>query len=96
MYLAQRISSESNVLAISVQTSNPLSKMKTSDFLLWQHEQFSKKMDEFYAYRRQSEAEVVMTLSSVGDALTGLAASFFLFICAFLYYLFAFKQQNRI
>jgi len=85
--MAQKISNQAQVLTLSNTPGEyPISKLKTSEFLQWQHQKFMDNMDQFYQKRRDKEGMIFASLSNLGDALTGVAAAMMAFICAVLYY----------
>ena len=49
-------------------------------------------IDRFYNQRREKESHIMATLSSLGDALTALAAAAIVSICAVMYFVFFSKK----
>ncbi len=93
MRMTQKISNESQILTTTSTPSNyPIAKLKTPAFLDWQHQKFMEIIDRFYNQRREKESHIMATLSSLGDALTALAAAAIVSICAVMYFVFFSKK----
>ena len=89
MRMAQKISYEGQVLMSTNSPQNyPISRLKTPDFLQWQHQKFSESIDQYYENRNEKQTEVIACLSKLGDSLTGVAAAMIAFILAVMYYVF--------
>lgn len=96
MRMAQRVNNEGLALATSnTPETYPIYKFASSDFLLWQHQQYLDSIETFFSKRREQEGKVIESLSSLGDALTGLAGGLLFFLCAFLYYFFSIRAERR-
>ena len=96
MRMAQRVNNEGLALATSnTPETYPIYKFASSDFLLWQHQQYLESIETFFSKRREQEGKVIESLSSLGDALTGLAGGLLFFLCAFLYYFFSIRAERR-